>query len=278
MHSVWGAGPRQRDCRRHKLHNGVRALAGEIVPRIVLILLQRLRSCLGRCCHGVCAAPARQAGGAFRGAAAGPVVGRLSSSESGGSGGGATGSGVLTSSTACGMNLAVGDSVLLDAGCLLCGDGARLGGARCAGGSLGMALTGGSCSGAACGCGFTGCPNDGAEVEVELEEAAVCNGRDRVGVADGDLLRLGEGNLVLPGVGERARCRPYPPLLVRGSVSGTPPRARWWSYDEAVGNLVQLMPMMKRLIAMVSLVVNDVWIMSMASDLVTNLKMDRCCT
>ena len=38
---------------------------------------------------GVCAAPARQAGGAFRGVAAGPVVGRLSSSESGGSGGGA---------------------------------------------------------------------------------------------------------------------------------------------------------------------------------------------
>ena len=92
---------------------------------------------------GVCAALAKQAGGAFRGVAVGPVVGRLSSSESGGSGGGAlrgggaTGSGAPTSSTACGMNLAVGDSVLLDAGCLLCGDGARLGGARCAGGSLG---------------------------------------------------------------------------------------------------------------------------------------------
>ena len=49
-------------------------------------------------------------------------------------------------------------------------------------------------------------------------------------------------------------------------------------YDEAVANLVQLMPMTNCLIAMVSLVVNDVWIMSMASDLVTNLKMDRCCT
>ena len=157
---------------------------------------------------GVCAVLAKQAGGAFRGVAVGPVVGRLSSSESGGSGGGAlrgggaTGSGVLASSTACGMNLAVGDSVLLDAACLLCGDGARLGGARCAGGSLGMALTGGVCSGAACGCGSDGCPNDGAEVEAELDETAVCKGRDRVGVADGDLLRRGDGNLDLPGVGE----------------------------------------------------------------------------
>ena len=43
-------------------------------------------------------------------------------------------------------------------------------------------------------------------------------------------------------------------------------------------NLVQLMPMMNCLIAMVSLVVNDVRIMSMASDLVTNLKMARRCT
>ena len=116
------------------------------------------------------------------------------------------------------------------------------------------------------------------EVEAELDETAVCKGRERVGVADGDLLRRGDGNLVLPGVGERARCRPYPPLLVLGSVSGTPPRARWLSYDEAVANLVQLMPMMNCLIAMVSLVVNDVWIISMASDLVTNLKSDRCCT
>ena len=119
----------------------------------------------------------------------------LSGGSGGGAlrGGGATGSGALTSSTACGMNLAVGDSVLLCAGCLLCGDGARLGGARCAGGSLGIALTGGVWSGSARGRWSAGCPNDGAEVEAELEETAVCKGRERVGVADGDLLRRGDG-------------------------------------------------------------------------------------
>ena len=134
-------------------------------------------------------------------------------------------------------------------------------------------------AGAVLGCGSDGCPN-GAESDVELAEAAVWNGRDSVGVAEGARSRLGDGNLPLVGVGERVRWlgRPYPPLLVLGSVSSTPPRARWFSYDEAVGNLVQLIPMMNCLIAMVSLVVNDVWIMSMASDLVTNLKMDRCCT
>ena len=210
--------------------------------------------------------------------------GRLSSSESGGRGGGAlrgsaaAGSGAITSSTACGINLAVGDSSRLGAGCLLCGDGARFGAARCAGGSLGMAFTGSACVGAVRGGTSDGCPKDGAEVEVELDEAAVCNGRDRVGVADDDRFRRGDGNLALVGVGERARCLPYPPLLVVGSVSGNPPRARWLSYAEAVANLVQLVPMMNCLIAMVSLVVNEVWIMSMASDLVTNLKMDRCCT
>ena len=45
-----------------------------------------------------------------------------------------------------------------------------------------------------------------------------------------------------------------------------------------MGNLVQLIPMMNCLIAMVSLVVNDVMIMSMASDLVMNLKIPRCWT
>ena len=44
-----------------------------------------------------------------------------------------------------------------------------------------------------------------------------------LGVADGARSRRGDGNLDLVGVGERL---PYPPLLVRGSVSGTPPRAR----------------------------------------------------
>ena len=61
-----------------------------------------------------------------------------------------------------------------------------------------MALTGGACAGAVRGGGSDGCPKDGAEVEVELDEA----------VADGDRFRRGEGNLALVGVGERARCRP----------------------------------------------------------------------
>ena len=129
---------------------------------------------------------------------------------------------------ACGINLAVGDSARCRAGCLLCGDGARFGAPRCAGRSLGMAFIGGACTRAALDCCSAGCPNDGAEPEVELDEVVVCNGRDSVGVADGARSRRGDGNLDLVGVGKRARwpCLPYPPLLVRGSISGTPPRAR----------------------------------------------------
>ena len=145
---------------------------------------------------------------------------------------------------ACGMNLAVGDSARCRTGCLLRGDGVRFGAARCAGGALGMGFTGGASAGAVLGCGSDGCPNDGAEPDVELAEAAVWNGRDNVGVAEGARSRLGDWNLPLVGVGERVRWlgRPYSPLLVLGSVSGTPPRARWFSYDEAVGNPVQLIP------------------------------------
>ena len=86
------------------------------------------------------------------------ATGWMSSSESGGRGGGAlrgggdAASGAAMSSVACGINLAVGDSARCLTGCLLCGDGARFGAARCAGGSLGMAFTGGACIGAALGC------------------------------------------------------------------------------------------------------------------------------
>ena len=107
------------------------------------------------------------------------------------------------SSVACGINLAVGDSAR-------CRAGVRFGAARCAGGSLGMAFTGGGCTGAALGCCSCGSQNDGAEAEVDPDDVAVCSGRDNVGVADGERLRLGDGNLDVVGVGERVRllCRP----------------------------------------------------------------------
>ena len=64
-----------------------------------------------------------------------------------------------------------------------------------------MAFTCCACTCAVLGCGSDGCPNDGAEPEVELDEAAVCNGRDNVGVADGARSRRGDGNLDLVGGG-----------------------------------------------------------------------------
>ena len=76
-----------------------------------------------RCCTG--AVVLRYAGGAFRGVVVVAGIGGLSSSECGGRGGGAlqggaaAGSGATTSSIACGVNLAVGDSARCRAGCLL---------------------------------------------------------------------------------------------------------------------------------------------------------------
>ena len=66
-----------------------------------------------------------------------------------------------------------------------------------------MGFTGGASAGGVLGCGSDGCPNDGAEPDVELAEAAVWNGRDNVGVAEGARSRLGDWNLPLVGVGER---------------------------------------------------------------------------
>ena len=228
---------RARICRCNKLHDGV---CREIIPRIMVVLRQWRGRCFGRgsgrrCLRRRWCACLHRCGGVKigRGCFSGCGCRRCHRAavfigvwwKRGGAlrGIAAAGSGATTSSMACSMNLAVGDSSRRRTGCLLCGDDARFGAARCAGGSLGMAFTGGACAGAVCGCCSDGCPKDGAEVEVELDEAAVCNGRDNVGVADGDRFRRGDGNLDLAGVGERARCLPYPPLLVLGSVSGTPP-------------------------------------------------------
>ena len=106
----------------------------------------------------------------------------------------AHGGAAAVSVVACGVNRAVGDSAHGLAGCLLWGDAALRRLARRSRWWL-------------CRCFLllVGRPNDGADVMVELDDDAVCIGLANVGVADGVLVRLGDGRRPRAGVGDRAR-------------------------------------------------------------------------
>ena len=116
--------------------------------------------------------------------------------------------------------------------------------ARCDGGPFGIALVAG-------GCWFAGArPNDGADVEAELDEAAVCIGLANVGAVEGVLARRGDGKR---------------PLTVLGGSNRACHGRLCWRVDHCV----QLMPIPNCLMAIVSLVDKDVRIISVASERVT---------